>query len=215
MNKYLRFSLLIASLLGSVSLSAHLHGVVLDDKGEPLAGANVWWAETTVGTTTDAEGIFEIELIRQTKLLVTSFLGYRNDTTRVKDRSTIMVVLIPDDQQLDEVTVEARRQSVIKSRYSAFDVQSFGQGELCRAACCNLSESFETSASVDVSYADAATGAKQIKLLGLSGTYVQLLTENTPAVRGLAQNFGMEYIPGPWMDAVQISKGRSSMAMRL
>lgn len=211
MNKYLRFSLLIAVLSGSLTVSAHLHGVVLDDQGEPLAGANVWWAETTVGTTTDAEGIFEIEPVRQTKLLVTSFLGYRNDTTRVKDRSTIMVVLIPDDQQLDEVTVEARRQSVIKSRYSAFDVQSFGQGELCRAACCNLSESFETSASVDVSYADAATGAKQIKLLGLSGTYVQLLTENTPAVRGLAQNFGMEYIPGPWMDAVQISKGTSSV----
>ncbi len=211
MNKYLRFSLLIAVLSGSLTVSAHLHGVVLDDQGEPLAGANVWWAQTTVGTTTDAEGLFEIEPIRQTKLLVTSFLGYRNDTTRVKDRSTIMVVLIPDDQQLDEVTVEARRQSVIKSRYSAFDVQSFGQGELCRAACCNLSESFETSASVDVSYADAATGAKQIKLLGLSGTYVQLLTENTPAVRGLAQNFGMEYIPGPWMDAVQISKGTSSV----
>ena len=163
MNKYLRFSLLIAVLSGSLTVSAHLHGVVLDDQGEPLAGANVWWAGTTVGTTTDAEGIFEIEPVRQTKLLVTSFLGY--------------------DQQLDEVTVEARRQSVIKSRYSAFDVQSFGQGELCRAACCNLSESFETSASVDVSYADAATGAKQIKLLGLSGTYVQLLTENTPAVR--------------------------------
>ena len=211
MNNYLRFFLLIAVLSGSLTVSAHLHGVVLDDQGEPLAGANVWWAETTIGTTTDAEGIFEIEPVRQTKLLVTSFLGYCNDTTRVKDRSTIMVVLIPDDQQLDEVTVEARRQSVIKSRYSAFDVQSFGQGELCRAACCNLSESFETSASVDVSYADAATGAKQIKLLGLSGTYVQLLTENTPAVRGLAQNFGMEYIPGPWMDAVQISKGTSSV----
>ena len=206
-----KVGLILGFTLLSMPLFAHLHGVVLDDKGEPLAGANVWWAETTVGTTTDADGLFEIEPIRQTKLLVTSFLGYRNDTTRVRDRSMLMIVLIPDDQQLDEVTVEARRQSVIKSRYSAFDTQSFGQGELCRAACCNLSESFETSASVDVSYADAATGAKQIKLLGLSGTYVQLLTENTPAVRGLAQSFGMEYIPGPWMDAVQISKGTSSV----
>ena len=198
-------------LLVPMLANAHLQGVVLDDKGEPLVGANVWWAETTVGTTTDAEGIFEIEPIRQTKLLVTSFLGYRNDTTRVKDRSTLMIVLVPDDQQLDEVTVEARRQSVIKSRFSAFNTESFGKAELCRAACCNLSESFETSASVDVSYADAATGAKQIKMLGLSGTYVQLLTENTPAVRGLAQSFGMEYIPGSWMDAVQISKGTSSV----
>lgn len=202
---------LLALLALSLPVSAHLHGIVYDDQGEPLAGANVWWAGTTEGATTDEQGIFEIELVRETKLLVTSFLGYRNDTTRVKDRSTLVIVLIPDNQQLDEVTVEARRQSVIRSRFSAFDTESFGQGELCRAACCNLSESFETSASVDVSYADAATGAKQIKLLGLSGTYVQLLTENTPAVRGLAQNFGMEYIPGPWMDDVQISKGTSSV----
>ena len=198
-------------MLLSLPVQAHLQGIVYDDQGEPLAGANVWWAETTVGTTTDVNGLFEIEPIRQTKLLVTSFLGYRNDTTRVRDRKPLMIVLVPDDQQLDEVTIEARRQSVLKSRFAAFDVQSFGQGELCRAACCNLSESFETTASVDVSYADAATGAKQIKLLGLSGTYVQLLTENTPAVRGLAQSFGMEYIPGSWMDAVQISKGTSSV----
>jgi Outer membrane receptor for ferrienterochelin and colicins len=202
---------LLALLALSLPVSAHLHGIVYDDQGEPLAGANVWWAGTTEGATTDEQGIFEIELVRETKLLVTSFLGYRNDTTRVKDRSTLVIVLIPDNQQLDEVTVEARRQSVIRSRFSAFDTESFGQAELCRAACCNLSESFETSASVDVAYADAATGAKQIRLLGLSGTYVQLLTENTPAVRGLAQSFGMEYIPGSWMDAVQISKGTSSV----
>lgn len=204
-------TLLIALVTLFLPARAHLQGIVYDDQGEPLAGANIWWAETTVGTTTNADGFFEIEPIRQTKLLVTSFLGYRNDTTRVRDRKPLAIVLIPDNQQLDEVTIEARRQSVIKSRFSAFDVESFGQGELCRAACCNLSESFETSASVDVSYSDAATGAKQIKMLGLSGTYVQLLTENTPAVRGLAQSFGLEYIPGSWMDAVQISKGTSSV----
>ena len=204
-------AVVLALIFLSIPAYAHLQGIVYDDQGLPLAGANVWWAETTVGTTTNADGLFEIEPIRQTKLLVASFLGYRNDTTLVKDRKPLAIVLIPDNQQLDEVTIEARRQSVIKSRFSAFDVESFGQGELCRAACCNLSESFETSASVDVSYADAATGAKQIKMLGLSGTYVQLLTENTPAVRGLAQSFGLEYIPGSWMDAVQISKGTSSV----
>jgi len=204
-------ALLLALIVLSLPVQAHLQGIVYDDQGEVLVGAELRWAGTTIGTVTNADGVFEIEPIRQTKLLVTSFLGFRNDTTLVKDRKPLAIVLMPDNQQLDEVTIEARRQSVIKSRFSAFDVESFGQGELCRAACCNLSESFETSASVDVSYADAATGAKQIKMLGLSGTYVQLLTENTPAVRGLAQSFGLEYIPGSWMDAVQVSKGTSSV----
>lgn len=117
----------------------------------------------------------------------------------------------PSDLELDEVNITERRASVTRSRVTAVDVQTLNSAELCKAACCNLSGSFETSASVDVDYADAATGAKQIRLLGLSGTYVQMLTENTPNIRGLAQSFGMDYIPGPWMDAIQISKGTSSV----
>lgn len=83
--------------------------------------------------------------------------------------------------------------------------------ELLRAACCNLGESFTTNPSVDVNYADAATGAQQIKLLGLSGTYVQMLTENIPNYRGAAAPFALGYIPGPWMQSIQVSKGASSV----
>lgn len=115
------------------------------------------------------------------------------------------------DFQIDEVTVVQRKKGKIKSRTEAFDTEKLNSEELCRAACCNLSEAFETNASVDVAYSDAATGAKQIRLLGLSGTYVQLIQENTPAVRGLAQTFGLEYIPGPWMQSIQVSKGTSSV----
>ncbi|MBR0297295.1 MAG: TonB-dependent receptor [Paludibacteraceae bacterium] len=116
-----------------------------------------------------------------------------------------------NDFRIEEVQVVQRRKGTVKSRTDAFDTQKINAEELCRAACCNLSEAFETSASVDVAYADAATGAKQIRLLGLNGTYVQLIQENTPAVRGLAQNFGLEYIPGPWMQSIQVSKGTSSV----
>ena len=115
------------------------------------------------------------------------------------------------DFQIEEVTVVQRKKGKVKSRTEAFDTEKINSEELCRAACCNLSEAFETNASVDVAYADAATGAKQIRLLGLSGTYVQLIQENTPAVRGLAQTFGLEYIPGPWMQSIQVSKGTSSV----
>ena len=115
------------------------------------------------------------------------------------------------DFRIEEVTVVQRKKGKVKSRTEAFDTEKINSEELCRAACCNLSEAFETNASVDVAYADAATGAKQIRLLGLSGTYVQLIQENTPAVRGLAQNFGLEYIPGPWMQSIQVSKGTSSV----
>ena len=86
-----------------------------------------------------------------------------------------------------------------------------GNEELFKAACCNLGESFTTNPSVDVNYNDAATGARQIKLLGLSGKYVQMLTENLPNFRGAASPFALGYVPGPWMQSIQVSKGASSV----
>ena len=62
----------------------------------------------------------------------------------------------------------------------AENTMRINKAELFKAACCNLGESFTTNPSVDVNYSDAATGAKQIRLLGLSGTYVQMLTRICP-----------------------------------
>ena len=210
MKRYFSIIVFVLCSLFLVPIQAQITGVVLDEHGEPLIGANVYWAGTGVGVATDFEGNFTLMPTKGTNRLVASFVGCHNDTITVLNREPLTIVLV-DEAILDEVTITERKMGVIKSRTSAFDTQTLGTEELCRAACCNLSEAFETNASVDVAYADAATGAKQIRLLGLSGTYVQLLQENTPAVRGLAQTFGMEYIPGPWMSSVQVSKGTSSV----
>ena len=205
--------IILAVLLAFVtcaSVYAHAWGTVLDDRGYPLVGANVYWAGTTIGVATDLDGRFKLELTEKTNLLVTSFMGYHNDTTEVTQHTELTIVLV-SDLVLEEVNIVERKMAVLRSRVSPLSVETLTGEALCMAACCNLSESFETSASVDVAYSDAATGAKQIRLLGLSGTYVQMLTENTPNIRGLAQSFGMEYIPGPWMEAIQVSKGTSSV----
>ena len=113
-------------------------------------------------------------------------------------------------QSLDGITVTARRQGTMRMGGPVNGVR-IGREELFRAACCNLGESFTTNPSVDVSYSDAATGARQIKLLGLSGTYVQMLTENMPNLRGAAIPFALGYVPGPWMKSIQVSKGTASV----
>ena len=113
-------------------------------------------------------------------------------------------------QRLEEVTVTARRQGTVRMGGPVNGV-TIGREELFRAACCNLGESFTTNPSVDVSYSDAATGAKQIRLLGLSGIYVQMLTENLPNFRGAASPYALDYVPGPWMQSIQVSKGASSV----
>ncbi len=113
--------------------------------------------------------------------------------------------------ELGTATVTAKRKGVYKDWRSTEKVDMITSSELLRCACCNLGESFQTNAAVDVSYSDAATGAKQIKLLGLAGTYVQMLTENMPNFRNAAQPYGLGYIPGSWMENISVSKGTASV----
>ncbi|MDE6323292.1 MAG: TonB-dependent receptor [Paramuribaculum sp.] len=113
--------------------------------------------------------------------------------------------------KLGGVEVASHGPKTRKLRGSVTNTDVISSGELLRAACCNLGESFSTNPSVDVSYSDAATGARQIKLLGLSGSYVQMMTENIPNFRGSALPYGLGYIAGPWIQSIQVSKGASSV----
>ena len=139
------------------------------------------------------------------KRLLMGLLGY----TFVSQQVMAQTDSIANTYELKNVVVKATKG--IKSRNRVDNVDIIGQGQLIRAACCNLGESFTANPSVDVSYSDATTGAKQIKLLGLSGTYVQMLTENVPNLRGAALPYSLGYVPGPWMQSIQVSKGASSV----
>ena len=120
-------------------------------------------------------------------MLCMSVYGQNNDSLQVDTMKT---------QNLSNVTITSRRAGTRKIS-GAVNGVIINKAELFKAACCNLGESFTTNPSVDVNYSDAATGAKQIKLLGLSGTYVQMLTENLPNFRGAAAPFALDYVPGP------------------
>jgi outer membrane receptor for ferrienterochelin and colicins len=217
-SSYIKFILVLffnATTLGLYSQS--VSGIVYtqDDQTtkSPLPGVNVYWLKTTKGTLTDANGKFEIaKKGKEKEQLVFSFLGYKPDTiTITQSVKNLEVTLHPTSQQLNAVTIHNKDAGSYISTINTRKVQVITTGELYRAACCNLAESFETNASVDVSYSDAITGAKQIQMLGLSGLYSQIISENVPLVKGLGASFGLTYIPGSWMEAIQVSKGTSSV----
>ncbi len=188
------------------------HGANLHEHKEPLPGANVYWAGTTVGTSTDKKGRFHIDVPDHIEpLLVVSYIGFKNDTIMIGEDQHEIEVVLEKNNSLDEVVIAEKAPGTFVSRLDPIHTQHITSHELQKAACCNLSESFETNASVDVSYSDAVTGAKQIELLGLRGTYSQIMTENIPNLRGLATSFGLGYIPGTWMESIQISKGTSAV----
>lgn len=192
-----------------VASFSQVRGVVKDGDGNALVGANVVWVGTNSGTTTDVNGSFTLERKPDVNSVVISFVGFQNDTISFENADYAEVTL-RGEITLGDVVVKSSRPGRIQSR-GAVNIETITTTELCRAACCNLGESFSTNPSVDVNYSDAATGAKQIKLLGLSGSYVQMLTENVPAFRGAAAPFSLGYIPGTWMHSIQVSKGAATV----
>lgn len=183
-----------------------IKGRVTDNEtGEALTGAYVIWQGTSRGAITDQNGNYILNRVESTTKVTVSYTGYEDTTVETEGQSDIDIAL--KAAVLEEVEVAARRTGASLNRMSATVTQDINTAELYKAACCTLGESFETNASVDVNYADAATGAKTIQMLGLSGRYVQMMIENVPNLRGLASAFGLSYVPGPWMDGIQVSKG--------
>lgn len=211
MIKHIYVLIILLSLPLSAFADKVIKGHVYDENKQPVVGANVYWEKSMKGTTTDVDGYFELTQHEAETNLITSYIGFTTVVTPLANIKKTLKIELKGSVALDEVVVSERSLGTIASRTSVLQTQKITFEELCRAACCNLAESFETNPSVDVAYSDAATGARQIKLLGLSGTYVQMLTENYPNFRGAASLYGLDYVPGAWMESIQVSKGTSSV----
>jgi outer membrane receptor for ferrienterochelin and colicins len=205
---FLGVSLLVQAQTPTPTLAGRVQAT---EQGKPtyLPGATVYWLGTTKGTVADSLGRFQLSTDSTTNRLVVSYVGYVADTLTVGDATQPLLVTLRATQQLAEVVVTASDTQI--DRLNPIHTEVLTQRTLAKAACCNLSESFETNASVNVTYADAVTGAKQIQFLGLSGQYVQTNVENVPTIRGLATTFGLNYIPGTWISSIDIGKGTGSV----
>jgi hypothetical protein len=191
-----------------------LNGIVQyqeNNKTYPLTGASVFWQNTTIGKVTDEKGAFQMERTPETDLLIISFVGFKTDTLKIKTPFISYKMIQNQDDELDEVTLTQIRKASQKSFIETQNILKVSNEELLKAACCNLSESFETNPTIDVNFADALTGTKQIKMLGLSSPYLLISEENIPIVRGASQAYGLTFTPGTWVESIQISKGAGSV----
>jgi outer membrane receptor for ferrienterochelin and colicins len=186
-------------------------GKVSDNSNnESLPGATVKGLSANYGTMTDAEGYFQLDIPDSAGSIVVSYTGYESDTLSISSASELKIGLKPV-KLLKEVTIESRRKSTEVNMLGSVKIEKIGSRELMKAACCNLSESFETTPSVDVGFTDAVSGYKQIQMLGLAGSYTSFTRENVPDVRGLAAITGLTFTPGAWVESMQLSKGAGSV----
>ena len=206
--------LFAVNVVAAQQLSNTTTGTVyeLSSEGDllPLVGASVRWVGTSIGTSTNADGYFQLTNTPDTELLAVSFIGYMSDTLLIEGSEPVEV-LLDLSVALEEVEITYRKKATEISFSDPLKIENIGEEELLKAACCNLSESFETSASVDVSFTDAVTGTRQIQMLGLAGPYTQITRENIPDIRGLSSMYGMTFIPGTWIESIQLNKGTGSV----
>ena len=192
-------------------IEGYIYGIDADGVKEPLIGANVILGDSGVGTTTDANGYFSIDNseVKATDLDF-SFIGYETQNFQVTEDG-IMDITLSQGVSMGEVVIKYKKRTTEVSFIKPLNVEQITREELCKAACCNLSESFETNPSVDVSYPDAVTGTRMIQMLGLAGPYVQITRELLPDVRAMSSIYGLSMTPGPWIESIQLIKGTGSV----
>jgi outer membrane receptor for ferrienterochelin and colicins len=207
------FHLTVVMLLVFHAEAQHIYtGSVYHGKTkEPLKGVVLQYNNNQFALS-DHQGQFKINTSDESITVYLSHIGFQSDSIVFHvDTPKKTILLQPNAISIQKVEIYRKGKATEINRMDARNVQTLTTRELQKAACCNLSESFETSASVDVSFSDALTGARRMKMLGLDGRYIQLLTENTSEFRGLGQAFGIQYVPGHWMESIQILKGAGSV----
>jgi len=200
-------------LLWSVTLfSQNLSGMVveiLDNNEVPIVGANIYLVDGSKGVVSDKYGNFLINDIKDAKEFVVSYVGYLNDTLKTKNKYS--KVILKPDTSLEAITINFKEKSTSVSLLSSANVLKISSEELLKAACCNLAESFETTPSIDVNFSDAISGRKQIKMLGLASPNILISVENIPSIRGALNAYGLTFIPGTWIESIQVAKGSGSV----
>ncbi len=208
------FILLVASGVNQLMAQDTIRGYVyaLDEQNKLQALPNVHIQELTTneGVVSDVNGYFTIATTIDHSALTFSSVGFEPDTLHHIHGDTLHIVL-KEGVILEDVSVVYEKGDYHLSKIDPINSHTMEQGELRKAACCSLAESFETNPSIDANYTDAITGTKQIRMLGLSGKYVQIMQDNIPSIRGLASVYGLSYIPGTWINSIQVSKGAGSV----
>jgi outer membrane receptor for ferrienterochelin and colicin len=214
MKKNILLGLFLISGIIQTLAQQKVEGMVMEANIEGkhigLPGANIYWLNSPIGTVTNDDGLFSIPYSKEYNKLVISYVGFQTDTLTINEPQMIHHSLQPSNS-LDEVVVQQEREAVQKAYFSAQNVVTVNSAELLKAACCNLSESFETNPAIDVNFNDALTGTKQIQMLGLTSPYLLITQENIPMVRGASQTYGLTFTPGTWVESIQITKGAGSV----
>lgn len=211
-NWFILLVLITITFNATTQIEGHVYAIV-EGKKVPL-DADVFFKHGKQGKTTCEEGHFKFDLLpKLPDTLIVRSMGYYSDTIPIgkKDKQLHLEITLYATSELEEVVIRQKRDNAAILRLDPRNTEVLNSGELRKAACCNLSESFETNATVDVNIPDGVSGAKRIAMMGLDGAYTQIQFENIPILQVLDQPYGLLSIPGTWINSIQITKGTGTV----
>ncbi len=208
MKKIFFFIYIITSLQ---IYSQEIQGIVTNEKNKPLVGANVYWINSNQGTTTNIDGFFKIKIQPSKNKLIFSYVGYTSDTISIKEFSEIIKVKLRKKQNIKEIKVTEEKSGTFISSTKTIKTEVITQKELTKSACCDLAGCFNTQSSVKATTTNIITNSKELRILGLSGVYNQILIDNMPLINGLTYTYGISNIPGTLVNTIYVSKGANSV----
>lgn len=209
MKFFITLPLLLIPILG---VSQRITGKVTNLENEPLVGATVQWLGLNQGTFTNDVGFFELKTAPKLPYkLIASYVGYQSDTILITTKDSSITFKLKAKQGLSEIIIENQRAGIIISDNKAIKVEQITQTELRKAACCDLAGCFETQTTVQPQTTNVVTNAKELRILGLSGVYNQILVDGFPVIQGLSYTYGISSIPGTVVGNIYVAKGANSV----
>lgn len=204
-------AIVLICLLGlRLSAQSNLKGLLVDEDKQPLTGAVIEWKNHSAHAITDSIGRFEIQR-KGDSVLVINYVGFKTLEYTIHINVAEANITLSENTSLQQVEVKAKRSDVYTPLSSISNKELISARELRKAPCCNLSESFETSAVIDANYTNAALGTREIEMLGLRGIYSQIMLDSRATMYNFAAPFAFDFIPGPWLKGIQVSKGAGTV----
>jgi len=204
-------SLFLVLSLSGLRAQMSLQGWLIDETKDPLEGATISWSSHSAHAISDSNGYFTIPRLTNDSMLIIQYVGFKTKEFPIPMNQSEIRIILSENIELQQVEVKAKAADVFTPLRSNMNKEVISLRELRKAPCCNLSESFETSAVIDANYTNAALGTREIEMLGLRGIYSQIMLDSRPTMYNFAAPFAFDFIPGPWLKGVQVSKGAGTV----
>ena len=185
----------------------------ITSKGEALPFVNVYLTNTSIGTSTNEKGFFELKNISNGKYtLISSAIGFNSKSIKIRLTGNQKIVKnfnLSENNSLEEIVISGTLRPVSKSN-SPVSVEVYSTTFFKKNPTPSIFESLQNVNGVRPQLNCNVCNTGDIHINGLEGPYTFVLIDGMPIVSGLSTVYGLTGIPQALIERVEVVKGPAS-----